>query len=141
MPKPKADTQDNFFAYVAAAVVVVLVVIFVFTWSQTRSHSNEPQVSFSPFGPYQIETEKLSISASLSVQTSRSDASWPNSNRQTLNNIFKRILATTDPKVLKTANGLQQLQDALTKGCDDELHTNYVQAVLLTDFVAQSRDS
>jgi hypothetical protein len=114
----------------------------MFTWSQVRSHKVEPEVSFSAFGPYQIETQDLSISAKLAVQTSRGDASWPNSNRETLNTVFKRILESTDPKILKDPHGLQQLQDALTEGCNAELHSSkYVQAVLLTDFVAQSRDS
>lgn len=133
--------RDNFFAYTAATVVVCLAAIFIFTWSQTRSRRVEPEVSFSAFGPYQIETQDLSISAKLAVQTSRADASWPNSNRETLNTVFKHILEATDPKILKGPHGLQQLQDQLTQGCNEELHTKYVQAVLLTDFVAQSRDS
>lgn len=138
----QATERDNFFAYAAAVVVVCLAAIVLFTWSQVRSHKAEPEVSFSPFGPYQIETQDLSISAKLAVQTSRADASWPNSNRETLNTVFKHILESTDPKILKTPNGLQQLQDALTQGCNAELHSSkYVQAVLLTDFVAQSRDS
>ena len=139
----KTTERDNFFAYAAATVVVCLAVIFFFTWSQTRAHTRtvEPEVSYAPFGPFQIETQKLSISASLAVQTSRADASWPNSNREILNTVFKHVLESTDPNVLKSPKGLQQLQDALTKGCDDELHTDMVQAVLLTDFVAQSRDS
>jgi len=61
--------------------------------------------------------------------------------RQTLNIIFKKVLADTDVKTLKAANGLQLLQDALTKGCDTELHTKNVKAVLLTDFVVQTRDT
>jgi flagellar basal body-associated protein FliL len=138
----QATERDNFFAYTAAVVVVCLAAIVMFTWSQVRSHRVEPEVSFSSFGPYQIETQDLSISAKLAVQTSRGDASWPNSNRETLNTVFKRILESTDPKILKDPHGLQQLQDALTEGCNAELHSSkYVQAVLLTDFVAQSRDS
>jgi flagellar basal body-associated protein FliL len=138
----KAVSQDNLVAYVAAAVVVSLVSIFVFTWSQTRSNSPPTrEVSYSQFGPYQIETQNFSISASLAVETDRDDASWPNSNRQTLNIIFKKVLADTDVKTLKAANGLQLLQDALTKGCATELHTKNVKAVILTDFVVQTRDS
>jgi flagellar basal body-associated protein FliL len=138
----KTTERDNFFAYTAAVVVVCLAAIVMFTWSQVRSHTVQPEVSFSSFGPYQIETQELSISAKLAVQTSRSDASWPNSNREMLNTVFKHILESTDPKILKAPHGLQQLQDALTEGCNAELHSSkYVQAVLLTDFVAQSRDS
>ncbi|HSY28443.1 MAG TPA: hypothetical protein VK832_13120 [Burkholderiaceae bacterium] len=137
-----AVAQDNFVAYVAAAVVVSLVSIFVFTWSQTRSNAPPvPEISYSQFGPYQIETQNFSISASLAVETTRDDAAWPNSNRQTLNIIFKKVLADTDMKTLKAVNGLQLLQDALTRGCDTELHTKYVKAVLLTDFVVQTRDT
>jgi hypothetical protein len=137
-----ADSRDNLFAYTAAVVVLCLVCIFLFVWTQGRMNGvARPDVSFSQFGPYQIETQHLSISVSLAVQTSRGDASWPNSNRQTLNVLFKKLLSDTSPKALKMPNGLQTLQDNLTKECNAELHNKYVQAVLLTDFVAQERDS
>jgi len=138
----KTSSQDNLFAYVAAAVVVSLVAIFVFTWSKARSvDSFRPEVAYSKFGPYQVETQNFSITASIAVQTSRGDATWPDSNRQTLNVIFKKVLAATDMKILKSPNGLQQLQEALTAGCNAEMHAQHVQAILLTDFVVEPRNN
>jgi flagellar basal body-associated protein FliL len=138
----KARTQDNFFAYIVAAIVVALVVIFVIVWSQVRSNAPAvPEVAYSKFGPFQIETQHFSISAALSVQTSVSDADWPAQNRKSLNTIFKTVLAQTDVKIFKDPNGEQQLQEALKKACETEMHTNTVQAVVLTDFSFQTRDN
>ena len=114
----------------------------MFTWSQTRPPAlPTPNVSYSKFGPYQIETQNFSITTTISVQTSRGDAAWPNSNRQTINVIFRKVLAATDVKTLKSPNRLQLLQNALTEACNTEMHTKYVQAVWLTDFVVQVRES
>lgn len=138
----KVSSQDNFVAYVAAAVVVSLVSIFVFTWSQTRTNvPAKPEVSYSKFGPYVVENQNYSVTATITVQTSREDASWPNSNRQTLNVIFKKVLANIDAKTLKSPNNLQLIQDALIKGCDDAMPAKHVQAVLLTDFVIEPNGS
>lgn len=138
----KASSQDNFFAYVAAAVVVSLVSIFVFTWSQVRTVAPaRPEVAYSKFGPYQIENQNFSISTTITVQTGLGDARWPISNRQNLNVIFRKVLADTDLKTLRSPHGLQQLQDSLTKACNTEMHTTAVQAVWLTDFAVQERNS
>jgi hypothetical protein len=137
----KARTQDNFFAYIVAAIVVGAVVVFVIVWSQIRSNSPAiPDVSYSKFGPYQIETQRVSITATLTVQTSSYDADWPNINRKTLNTIFKKVLAETDVKILRDPNGVQLLQDALKKACVTEMHVDNVEAVFLTDFSFQTRD-
>jgi flagellar basal body-associated protein FliL len=138
----KARTQDNFFAYIVAAIVVALVVVFVIVWSQVRSNAPAtPEVSYSKFGPYQIETQHFSITATLSVQTSQDDADWPNTNRKTLNTLFKKVFLETDAKVLRDPNGVQILQDALKKESEAEFHTHSVQAVYLTDFSFQTRDA
>ncbi|MDR3482130.1 MAG: flagellar basal body-associated FliL family protein [Burkholderiaceae bacterium] len=138
----KASSQDNFVAYIAAVVVLSLVAIFVFTWSQTRTvEPARPQISYTKFGPYQIETQNFSIATTLAVQTSSSDSRWPTSNKDVLNVIFRKVLAGTDMKTLRSPNGLQSLQEALTEASNNAMHTNFVQAVWLTDFVFQARDS
>jgi flagellar basal body-associated protein FliL len=137
----KARTEDNFFAYITAAIVVGLVIAFVIVWSVVRSNSPaSADISYEKFGPYQIEAQHYSISATLSVQTNHSDSDWPKMNRKSLNTIFKTVLAQTDVKIFKEPNGEQQLQDALKKACEIEMHTNKVQAVVLTDFSFQTRD-
>jgi len=138
----KARTQDNFFAYITAAIAVGLVIAFVVVWSVVRSNSPPAaDISYAKFGPYQIETQRYSINVTLSVQTTQGDSDWPAKNRKMLNTIFKTVLAQTDVKIFKDPNGEQQLQDALKKACETEMHTNTVQAVVLTDFSFQTRDS
>jgi flagellar basal body-associated protein FliL len=138
----KARTEDNFFAYITAAIVVVLVIVFVIAWSVIRSNSTPAaDISYAKFGPYQIETQHYSISATLSVQTTQGDSDWPGKNRKMLNTIFKTVLGQADVKIFKDPSGEQQLQDALKKACNTEMHTNAVQAVVITDFSFQTRDS
>jgi hypothetical protein len=138
----KARTQDNFFAYITAAIVVGLVIIFVIAWSIIGSNSPPAaDIAYSKFGPYQIETQHYSITATLSVQTTRGDSDWPAINQKTLNTVFKSVLAQTDVKVFKDPDGEKKLQDALKKACETEMHTNKVQGVVLTDFSFQTRDN
>jgi flagellar basal body-associated protein FliL len=125
----KANSQDNFVAYIAA-VVVALAGIFIFAWSHLNvSFTNpaKPQIAYAQFGP-------------LDVQTSTGDAEWTIRNRALLNVIFKKILADTDANTVKAPNGMQILQDALRKGANAAMGTQNVQAVLLTGFSFKARD-
>lgn len=138
----KTSSEDNFVAYIAAAVVVTLLSISLLTWNHVRSSSQSAsQIAYARFGPFQVETQSFSLKASLVVQTSNADAGWADRNRNSLNVIFRKVLADTDANVIKAPNGLQILQEALKKGCNSTMNTNAVQAVLLTDFSFQAHDS
>jgi flagellar basal body-associated protein FliL len=138
----KANSQDNFVAYIAA-VVVALAGIFIFAWSHLNvSFTNpaKPQIAYAQFGPLDVETQNFTLTTSLAVQTSTGDAEWTIRNRALLNVIFKKILADTDANTVKAPNGMQILQDALRKGANAAMGTQNVQAVLLTGFSFKARD-
>ncbi|HEX8957692.1 MAG TPA: hypothetical protein VF798_15535, partial [Burkholderiaceae bacterium] len=84
--KVQARAPDNFVAYVAAAVVVCLAAIFLFTWSQVRAAHDaiKPQVAFTKFGPYRIESQAFAMNAALVVETSTDNANWAEENRKDL---------------------------------------------------------
>jgi len=131
----KVGSQENFFAYVAAAVVIGLVSIFVLSWSHLKTSGKlASEVSYTRFGPYRIDTQNYSLTASLAVQTSGDDAGWAEHNREALNVIFKQVLAGSDPKSIKAPNRLQILQDALMKACSNAFGPKIVQSVFMTDF-------
>lgn len=138
-----ARSQDNFVAYIAAGVVVCVVAIVGFTWNQVRiAHdATRPHVAYAKFGPYQIENQSFALRASLAVQTSLDDSSWPDKNRKALDVVFKQVLNDIDPNSIKSPNRLETLQNALVKGCSNTFKTPTVQAVLLTDFTFQARDA
>jgi len=142
MATTQARTQDNFVAYITAAIVVCLAGIVIFTWNQVRmAHdATRPHVAYAKFGPYQIETQTYALRASLVVQTSLSDANWPEENKKALDVVFKKVLADADPKTMRSPNNLITLQQALAKGCEAAFGGKTVQAVLLTDFTFQVRD-
>jgi|GEM_PF-3457199 flagellar basal body-associated protein FliL len=135
-------TQDNFVAYIAAAVVICLAGIFLFTWSQVRAahDANKPHVAFTKFGPYQIESQAFAMNASLVVETSLDDSSWAEKNRKDLDIVFKRVLADADAKSLRSPKNLSTLQDTLVKTCDSTFGGHVVQAILFTDFTYELRD-
>lgn len=143
MATAQKSSQDNFVAYIAAAVVVCLAGIVMFTWNQVRiAHdATRPHVAFTKFGPYQIETQTYALRASLTVQTSLDDANWAENNRKSLDVVFKKVLADADAQTMRMPNTLLDLQQALTNGCEATFHTKTVQAVLLTDFTFQTRDA
>ncbi len=140
--KAQARTQDNFVAYIAAAVVICLAAIFLFTWNQVRAAHDvtKPHVAYAKFGPYQIESQSFAMNASLVVQTSLDDSDWPEKNRKDLDVVFKRVLADADPKVVRSRNNLGALQQAIMKTCDSTFNNHVVQAIMFTDFTYQARD-
>jgi len=131
----KSGTQDNFVAYVAAAVVIVLVSIFVLSWNHVKSSGSD--VAYVKVGPYRVDTQAFALTATLSVQMKAGNEDWANDHRQELNIIFKKVLAESDPSVIKAPNRLELLQKALTKAANSAMHTNVVQAVLVTDFTSE----
>lgn len=138
----KDKSRDNFIAILIAAVVVALAAISAFVWTHARQsdYVEKPQLSSTTLGPYQVESQNYSIAARLSVQTSADDADWVKTNQKTLDTVFKNLLAeNVSTSTVKSQHGLQDLQDALTKGSNAELGGKRVQAVLLTDFSVQTR--
>ena len=142
MATTQARTQDNFVAYITAAILVCLAGIVIFTWNQVRMEhdASKPHIAYAKFGPYQIETQAYALRASLVVQTSLADAGWPEENKKALDVVFKKVLADADPKTMRTPNNLVNLQLALARGCESAFGVKTVQAVLLTDFTFQVRD-
>ncbi len=140
--KARARTQDNFVAYIAAAVVACLAAIFLFTWNQVRAAHDvtKPHVSYAKFGPYQIESQAFAMKVSLVVQTSLDDSDWPEKNRKDLDVVFKRVLADADAKVIHSPNNLSALQQTIMKTCESTFNNHAVQAILFTDFTYQARD-
>ncbi len=138
----KARAQDNFVAYIAAAVVFCLAAIFLVTWNRVRAAHDmtKPHVAYAKFGPYQIESQAFAMNASLVVQTSLDDSAWPEKNRKDLDIVFKRVLANADPKVVRSPNNLSTLQQIMIKTCESTFNNHVVQAVMFTDFTYQARD-
>ncbi len=138
----QARAQDNFVAYIAAAVVVCLAAIFLFTWNQVRAAHDltKPHVAFIKFGPYQIESQAFAMNASLVVQTSLDDSGWAEKNRKDLDVVFKRVLADADPRVVRARDNLSTLQQMMVKTCESTFNNHTVQAIMFTDFTYQTRD-
>lgn len=138
----KTGSQDNFVAYVAAAIVIGLVSIFVLSWNYLKTSGKVvPEIAYAKFGPYRIETQAFSLTATIAVQTSAADTDWANRHREAINVVIKKVLADSDPNTIKAANRLEILQDALAKACNGALNTKAVQAVLLTDFTFEEHTS
>jgi flagellar basal body-associated protein FliL len=140
---PKDKSLDNFLIFLIAIVVIALAAISAVVWMRAKNanYVQAPQFSFSKAGPYQVESQYYTISATLSVQTGEDDAGWVRENQKTLDTVFKKLLAdNVDTGTTKTPAGLQKLQDALAAGSNQVLGSNHVQAVLLTDFKLETRD-
>jgi len=134
-------SRDNLFAYMAAGVVfVALVVIFVIIWNKATKSSAAPTVAFAKFGPYQVETQNSEVLASIAVETAVKDADWAMENKRDLDVIFKTVLAKYDASSSNDPNGMELVQEALRDEANRDLHTNIVQAALLTNYVLRRRE-
>jgi flagellar basal body-associated protein FliL len=139
----QAKSKDNFLPYLIAVVFIGLAAIALFVWVHARKtdHVDVPQLTYSKFGPYQVEAQGYAIAATLAVQTTDDDTGWAKDNQKALDIVFKKLLAdNVDSGTLKSPNGLKNLQDKLAAGSNAALGTNRVQSVLLTDFTTQTRE-
>jgi hypothetical protein len=130
--------QDNSVAYIAATVSIGLIITFAFAWYHFKGPgANLPNVAFAKFGPYQVLTPKFGILTSISVETGPDNIPWAMQNKTRLDVIFQMVLAKSDPQPINGENSMQMVQEALRNAANQDLHTDNVQAVWLTDYVLQ----
>ena len=133
--------QDNFVAYIAAMVTIGLIVMGASFWYQLRGNSAAtPPMAYTKFGPYEVQVQNSTISASISLETDPDDVDWVRQNRASLDVIFQSVLAKADPQRLGGEYTIEMMQDALLDAANQDLHTNNLKiAVILTDFLLLPR--
>ena len=135
----KPVKKDNFATYTVVTVLLILVTGFIVAWFYRGSFSKmSADVAYVEFAPMVVETEGYTIAAHLAVQTSPDDADWAQQHKHNLLTALQGTLSGSDPKKMMTPDDLRTLQSSMKEAGNQALHTEKVQAVLLTDFVIKA---
>jgi flagellar basal body-associated protein FliL len=134
-----AKQRDNFILYTVGGALALVLVGFVLGWFYfKRSAHMQPQVAYVSFGPIVVRASNYSIRTSLAVQTSSTQESWVEDNKQRLEYAMQTALSDIDEQRARQVDGIAYLQNTLREKLNHDLSTGNVQEVLLTDFIIQS---
>lgn len=136
----RAKHSDNFAAYILITIVcaVVCVVMAWVYFDYKQRTASYP--AYSDFGPIVARGSDFSIRASVAVQTRNEDTSWIEKNKKAVNMALQAALASADPARVRAPEGVTYVQGMLRDSVNASLGTQYVQEILLTDFIVQGND-
>lgn len=122
-----------------SAMIIVLMGAFIATWFWWRQ--NHPALitpDYVALGPLIVSTDTYSVSARIALQSDSADAEWVKQNDAALRRVLQAALMTLDPQQVHSPGGLAALQARLLKTIHEQLSTDKVELLLLTDFILQT---
>lgn len=131
--------RDRFVSVAISAMVVVLLCAFAatwFWWQQRHPATITPE--YAALGPLIVSTDAYSVSARIALQSGNADAEWFKKNDAALKRVLQSALMTLNPQQVHAPGGLVTLQSLLLKTIHDQLSTDKVDQLLLTDFILQT---
>jgi flagellar basal body-associated protein FliL len=137
---PKKKVASDRFAIIAASVVLLFfagVALYIYL-----SRVAERNISNSTYAELQqniVNDQGMVARLSVSVQVSKDDDEWLAENKAALNEQFRKELTSLDLETLRTKEGLQELQDELTRKLNLVFKTDKIQAVMVTELLLQDQ--
>lgn len=137
---PKKKVASDRFAIIAASVVLLFfagVALYIYL-----SRVADRNISNSTYAELQqniVNDQGMVARLSVSVQVSKDDDEWLAENKAALNEQFRKELTSLDLETLRTKEGLQELQDELTRKLNLVFKTDKIQAVMVTELLLQDQ--
>jgi flagellar basal body-associated protein FliL len=138
---PKRPAHEHRVLYVVVTLLVVLALGFCGTWFYLQhARQLDREVSYFRLPSVAVSRNGHSMSATVAIKTSGTDANWGAQNKRALEQVMTQVLMDADPQRTHAPGGLQKLQETLKTSINDALHTDKVQEVLITDFLVSEGD-
>lgn len=136
----RAKQSDNFAAYILITIICAVVCVAMMWMYFDYKQRTASYLAYSDFGPIVARGSDFSIRASVAVQTRNEDTSWIEKNKKAVNMALQAALASADPVRVRAPEGVTYIQGMLRESVNASLGTQYVQEILLTDFIVQGND-
>lgn len=134
-----SKTKDSLSIIIVCVALSCLVAGFGVAWFyQQAKEETQVQVAYVTVGPLLINTQDYAFSASLSLQTSATDAKWASQHKVALTAVLQQALTKVNLQSLRDPSGLRLLQQSLKKAGNASLEKNGLKEVFLTDFIFES---
>lgn len=133
------NKRDRFVTIAIGVIVTVLVCALGAGWVWWRqANPSIAAPAFTVIGPIVSSTEKYSVSARIALQTGGDNAEWVKKNNTVLRGILEAALQSLEPRQVHATDGLLAVQTQLLSAIEQQLNTDKIEQLLLTDFILQS---
>lgn len=129
--------QDRFALYVAGIVLLGLIGISFGIYEIKFANHNSAGLSYIELPQNVINVDGLVARMQATIQVDTGDAGWLQDNKAQLDGSFKKAAVALDLEALRNPENIPAAQLELQKRINQELKTDKVQAVLLTEFLIQ----
>lgn len=137
MPTPLR--RDRFVTVAISTMIIVLMGAFLATWFWwQQNHPERITPDYAALAPLTVSTDAYSVSARIALQSDRADVEWIKKNDAALRRVLLAALMTLEPQQVHAQGGLAVLQSHLLKTIHEQLSTDKIEQLLLTDFILQN---
>lgn len=137
---PKKKVASDRFAIIAASVVLLFFAgVALFIYLGRVADRNISNSTYAELKQNIVNDQGMVARLSVSVQVSKDDDEWLADNKVALNEQFRKELTSLDLETLRTKEGLQELQDELTRKLNLVFKTDKIQAVMVTELLLQDQ--
>lgn len=137
---PKKKVASDRFAIIAASVVLLFFAgVALYIYLSRVAERNISNSTYAELKQNIVNDQGMVARLSVSVQVSKDDDEWLADNKAALNEQFRKELTSLDLETLRTKDGLQELQDELTRKLNLVFKTDKIQAVMVTELLLQDQ--
>jgi flagellar basal body-associated protein FliL len=137
---PKKKVASDRFAIIAASVVLLFFAgVALYIYLSRVAERNISNSTYAELKQNIVNDQGMVARLSVSVQVSKDDDEWLADNKAALNEQFRKELTSLDLETLRTKEGLQELQDELTRKLNLVFKTDKIQAVMVTELLLQDQ--
>jgi hypothetical protein len=133
---PSTPRRDNTLLYTVGGSIAALVIGFGGAWVYLQHHARlRAEPFFSQPVAVVTATSEHSVAATFAIRATGAEAGWVRAHRSAIEQIVKHALSETDLLAAIGPQGLGALQASLRDLVNKKLNTDYVQEVVITDFL------
>ncbi|MFZ6815694.1 flagellar basal body-associated FliL family protein [Undibacterium sp. Rencai35W] len=138
--KSPVKKKDHFSQYAAAIILLLFIVSSVLVYlHMQRPPANTADLSYMALPQAVVNIDGQVTRVQVTIQVDTDDQDWLIENKKVLNEFFQIALAKVNADDLRTPEGFATMQQDLKKELNQAMHTDKIQAVLLTELLLQDK--
>ncbi|MFZ6676194.1 flagellar basal body-associated FliL family protein [Undibacterium sp. Xuan67W] len=138
--KSAVKKKDYFSQYAAAIILCIFIVSSVLVYlHMQRPPANTADLSYMALPQAVVNIDGQVTRVQVTIQVDTDDQDWLIENKKVLNEFFQIALAKVNADDLRTPEGFATMQQDLKKELNQAMHTDKIQAVLLTELLLQDK--
>jgi flagellar basal body-associated protein FliL len=135
---PKVE-QDRFTLYAVLVVIIALIVISSGIYYARLSERNAAGLSYIVLPQIIVNVDGMVVRVQATIQVNDENKEWLVENKKVMSDVFAKKFPSINLEELRSSEGISQAQITLKNMLNEDLKSEKIEAVLLTDLVVQDQ--